>query len=381
MGRPAVKTVLSLHPNGQWYKKVLGKAYYFGTDYDSAMAEYLDCREHLLAGRGKPIRSGEPTLAELGNLYYDGCCKRVASGDLEQRSLDDSKKSLDRLIDFRGGKDHPSQWGPLDYCDIKQMLFEPVPRSKKLSGGRATKNGRRAATTVNGDVRRIKAFLSWCRDTQLISTLNFGREFSESAARVNRLAKQAAGKRVFSKKELTAIIGKATDYFLPVIMLGINGGMGAKDIANLRLDQFDGSEWLDCPRLKSGQARRIWLWPETRKIIKHYLSKVRREPWATNYADIAFLTMHRTPWVRERADAATQAFAKARSKAGLKSGTYYDLRRTFQTIGDETLDFPAVGCCMGHIPKTSDMAARYREINDERVKAVCQHVRKWLFGK
>jgi hypothetical protein len=74
------KLVLSKHRNGQWYKKLKGKYFYFGTDFEKAVEEYLACKDHLLAGRGKPVQSGDPTLAELANLYHAGCRQRVSSG-------------------------------------------------------------------------------------------------------------------------------------------------------------------------------------------------------------------------------------------------------------------------------------------------------------
>ena len=37
---------------------------------------------------------------------------------------------------------------------------------------------------------------------------------------------------------------------------------------------------------------------------------------------------------------------------------------------------------MGHSPAANDMAAVYRQrVTDERLKAVTDHVRKWLFAK
>ncbi len=59
-------------------------------------------------------------------------------------------------------------------------------------------------------------------------------------------------------------------------------------------------------------------------------------------------------------------FTKLRRECGVKSGTFYDLRKTFQTVGDETLDFPAVSFCMGHVASSGDMAAKYREVSDEK---------------
>ena len=380
---PAAKLPLFKHRNGQWAKKIKGKLYYFGTQYEVALESYLRDADHLKAGKGKPQRSGTPTIVELANLYYDGCRGRVSSGDLTQATLDEAERSLKRLVEFRGISDHPSDWEPLDFKDIKLWLFEPVVRTTPIRGGIKQGNSvkRRSSITVDGDIRRIKAFLNWCKDARLIGPPDYGQEFSQSSKKQQRIAKTRAGKRTFDVPTLKAIIAETKPVFLPVLLLGINAGMGARDIAALTVDQVSGAEWLDCPRQKTGVARRVWLWPETRKAIKHYLTKLRRDPWSKAHTEIAFHTSHRQPWIRDTQDAASQAFTKARREAGLDSGTFYDLRRTFQTIGDETLDFPAVKFCMGHVASANDMSAKYREVSDERIKRVCSYVRTWLYGK
>ena len=64
---------------------------------------------------------------------------------------------------------------------------------------------------------------------------------------------------------------------------------------------------------------------------------------------------------------------------GRRSLGFYSLRHTFQTVADETLDFPAISLIMGHAPTGM---ARYREhIDDKRLKAVADYVRRWLFPK
>jgi len=70
-----------------------------------------------------------------------------------------------------------------------------------------------------------------------------------------------------------------------------------------------------------------------------------------------------------------------RRAAGVEKGTFYDLRRAFQTVGAETLEYRAVSFIMGHTVSEKDMSGRYTvEIPDERIKKVCDHVRKWYRG-
>ena len=74
--------------------------------------------------------------------------------------------------------------------------------------------------------------------------------------------------------------------------------------------------------------------------------------------------------------------AKLLRKLGIKGRTglgFYTLRHVFRTIADEAKDQPAADHIMGH--ESSHMSSHYRErISDERLKAVSDHVRAWLFA-
>ena len=58
---------------------------------------------------------------------------------------------------------------------------------------------------------------------------------------------------------------------------------------------------------------------------------------------------------------------------------FYALRHVFETVAGDSRDQVAVDAIMGHA--RDDMASVYRErIDDSRLLAVTEHVRKWLFG-
>ncbi len=59
---------------------------------------------------------------------------------------------------------------------------------------------------------------------------------------------------------------------------------------------------------------------------------------------------------------------------------FYTLRHVFLTVGEESRDHIAVAHVMGHV--VPGMGTAYREkVSDDRLRAVCEHVREWLFGK
>ncbi len=55
------KFPLTLHPTGQYCKKIKGKLYYFGSDKEQALARYLEDAAYLHLGKGTRSKSaGDP---------------------------------------------------------------------------------------------------------------------------------------------------------------------------------------------------------------------------------------------------------------------------------------------------------------------------------
>ena len=82
-------------------------------------------------------------------------------------------------------------------------------------------------------------------------------------------------------------------------------------------------------------------------------------------------------------DPVGKEFTKLLSTLKLKRPglSFYALRHTFATVAGGSRDQVAVDYIMGHTPAADDMAAVYREaIDDERLLAVVEHVRRWLFS-
>jgi integrase len=370
---------LYAHASGRWAKKIRQRTFFFGywDDWKGALERYLDERDAIQAGRNpRSAKPTTPTLQELVNVYVNDARQRVASNDLSQRTLNDYIKTLKRLATIRSKHEFPSEWTPLDFAQIKEEFAKPVKRSKSIRGGlKGPKVKRRAATTVDIDIRCIKAFLNWCSDTELIPEPRFGKSFSLVSAKAKRLRKAAVGPRDYSAVEVKQFIDASTVWFRCIVLLGINGGFGASDIAQITVEDYQG-EWLDFARRKTGFERKVWLWPETRAAIDEQLSK-RRD---LKPEDLLFVTKYRKPWMRDTHDAIGKLFQQIRDKH-LWRGSFYDLRRTFQTIAEESLDFPAVKYVMGHSALSSDMSAVYRQrISDDRVKRVCEHVRGWVYA-
>src|ERR1022692_1305666 len=127
--------------------------------------------------------------------------------------------------------------------------------------------------------------------------------------------------------------------------------------------------------------RRCPLWPETIESAREWLAQ---RPAAKMEADagLVFITIRGDGWAKDITDRPiTHACRKLLDKLGIVGNrNFYALRHTFETIGGDSKDQVAVDAIMGH--DDGSMASVYRErISDERLKAVTDHVRTWLFGK
>ncbi len=375
---------LFLHRNGQWCKKIKGKQHYFGTELNAALVRWVDEKDYLLAGMPIPKKDGKPTIEELGNLYYAAGVVRVSAGEITQRSLDDTAKTINRLIEIVGGKCKPESLDPLDFAKIKQALFEPVERTTAIRGGIKGKSvERRSPVTVGNDVRRLRAFLNWCSDSNLIAPCRWSKEFGVITSKQARAARAKSGRSLLNPDELRKVIDSASVGLKPIILLGVNAGMGSTDISNFLLEDLpdlDAKEvWVDTNRGKTGAPRRFILWPETKEAIKKWIA--HRPSPCSDIADRLFWTSHGVAWVRDSMDSISKAFLMTRRAVGVNQGTFYDLRRAFQTVGAETLEYRAVSFVMGHTVSERDMSGRYTvAIPDDRIRTVCNHVRTWLFG-
>jgi integrase len=144
--------------------------------------------------------------------------------------------------------------------------------------------------------------------------------------------------------------------------------------------------------VKTETPRRVPLWPETVDALKSVLAN-RKPPRDPADFGIFFLTRTRRRWVRTKhgespeknlhVNALSQAFGKLLHALHINGRTglnFYTLRRQFEIVGGESRDQVAVDAVMGHVDDS--MAAIYRQnvISDERLRAVTDHVRGWLFS-
>ena len=188
--------------------------------------------------------------------------------------------------------------------------------------------------------------------------VKFGKAFgkaSKTQARKSRNRRELeSGKRLFSPAEVRELVEAAETPLKAMILLGINGGFGNTDCADLPIGAVDlAHSRINFARPKTGIERVMPLWAETRDALCEAVAH-RPACGAKGPAEPFFLTKFGHRWVRENVhrkedgtiekvvcmNAVGQDFNKLLIRLGFKRARigFYTLRHTFRTWADEAKD-------------------------------------------
>lgn len=366
------------HATGRWAKKIRGQLHYFGawSDADAALAKYNAEKDDLHAGR-KPKAaevSAGVTVHTLVNHFLNHKRQLIEVGELANRTLEDYKAAAAVIVRHFGRMRLLTDIGPADFASLRNKM--------------ARKWG---PVTLGNVIQRIRVLFKYAVDTGLVDrAIRYGQGFKRPSRKTIRLDRAKKGAKLFSADEVRRLLGyppwrpAAGVQMEAMILLGINCGFGNADCGTLPLSALDlEAGWVTFPRPKTGIPRRSLLWPETVKALREAIDQ-RPEPKKEEHAGLVFATKYGLPWAKDSSD---NTLAKEVGKLlralhinGRQGLGFYTLRHTFRTVADEVRDQPAIDYIMGH--ESPHMASVYREkISDERLRAVANYVRTWLFGQ
>ncbi len=351
---------------GYWAKTIRGKRIYFeklanDPNGQKSLAKWLEQRDDLLAGRS-PRRTDAPRLKDLCNSWLTHKKNLLQSGELTKRSFDEYYATCEFVLETIDGERDAGSMQSVDFADLRKKLakrYNPVSLSKRM-----------------GQIKSVFLHAYKCR--LIDRPADFGPSFEKPSAKKLRQVRLAKGAQDFTRDELHRMLEVAKPVVRAMILLGVQGGLGNSDVADLPLKAVDlEGGWLDYPRAKTAIARKIPLWPETIEAIKLVISQ--RPATESPYLFISargndYTDKHRTGY------RVTGDFRQVTKAIGIQDGRgFYGLRRTFQTQAEESADLVAVQSIMGHTPSERDMSARYRQrISEQRLRAVVEVVRSWL---
>ncbi len=370
---PAHSGPLYRHATGQYCRMVRGKRRYFGSDPVAALARYQREYDDLMAGREPRQFSEGLTLRELCNAFLAAKSALRDADELSPRTYRDYYDTCVLLLAAFGKEIAVAALTVPDFERLRSELAKTL-----------------GPVALSNTIQRVRTTFKYGFDAGLVQVpIRFGPTFKKPSRKEIRKADRARGLRLFEAAEVRAILEAATGQLRAMVLLGINCGFGNTDVASLTreaLDLRDG--WHTFPRPKNQNPRRCALWPETVQALKD-VAKKRPSPKDRSDADLVFVTKYGHRWVRTTAredsprdatnDAVAWQFRKLVKRLGIR-GSFYDLRRTFRTQADNSRDREACALTMGWVE--GDVLPRYlRRIEDSRLRAVTECVRKWLWPK
>lgn len=385
--KPYPSFPLTAHPRGYWCKKVRGKLHYFGPIIDAtgqrtpeemataALTKWEGERDYLTSGRKPPANLDGVTVADLCNAFLVFKRQRVENGELTIGMWAEYKRATDAVVATFGTGRLASDLDANDFARLRTCLS----KGRKL-------------VALGGAIRKAKVCFKWGYESGLLDRPpRYGQSFQQPSKASLRKERAGKGRKDYTADDLRALLdtaevkGKAAAHLRAFVLLGINCGLGVSDIAHASARAFDLDRgWLEYPRAKTGVGRRCRLWPETVQALRVALA-VRPKAKDEASADLAFLTPLGWPYLRFRGETCSvngiaEPFRKLCKAAGVENRGFYSLRRTLATVGDAARDPVALRHVMGHAAPSSDMGDVYRQnIDDERLIAVAEHVRAWLW--
>jgi integrase len=365
--KPYADFPLFPHAAGVWAKKIRGKMHYFGpwADPDAALAKYLEQKDALHAGRKPREATAGVTVKELANRFLNAKHQLVVGGELSPRTWTDYKEASDLVLSDFGKARLLADVDQGDFSALRNRL------AKKWGPFRLGKV-----------IQCIRCLFKFAYDAEMVAApVRFGPGFKRPSKKTLRLHKAKQGTKLYTADESRRLINAASLQLKAMILLGVNCGFGNGDCATLPIAALDlDAGWIDFPRPKTGISRRCPLWAETVAALRAALAK-RPQPKTEADAGLVFVTKYGDPWGKGVADSPiTKETRKLLDKLGIDGHrNFYNLRHVFRTVADGAKDQPAADHIMGH--EVAHMSSVYREgIADERLKAVADHVRAWLFA-
>jgi integrase len=359
------------HATKRWAKKIRGRFHYFGpwSDPQAALEKYNLQRDDLYAGRTPRLTGDGLTIRDLANRFLTAKRHLVDTRELSARTFADYHATCERIIEAFGKTRLVSDLAADDFLHLRTELAKT-----------------RGVVALGNEVNRVRVVFKFAHDEGLIkSPVHYGSTFKRPNRKALRAARQANGPRMFESVEIRKMLDAAGVQLKAMILLGINCGFGNNDVATLPLKALDlDAGWVKHPRPKTAVERRIPLWSETVAALRAVLATRPAAKDAANES-LIFITRFGESWGKTTCDnPVSKETAKLLKSLGIERPgvNFYALRHTFETVGGESRDQVAVDAIMGHAPAADDMASVYRErISDERLKAVTDHVRTWLFGE
>ncbi|MHC4175687.1 MAG: tyrosine-type recombinase/integrase [Planctomycetota bacterium] len=241
--RRSDKFPLTLHPTGQYCKKIKGKIRYFGTDKKKALEKYLAQSTYLHGAQSllQKASNGKMTLKQLCGLYLQYQHSRVLADNLTPKHYSDQIRSLNRLMSFLGQGCKIESISTLDLQNYKRKLQNAY-----------------ASDRLNLNISDMKAMFHWARRNDVLETI----------PNIDAISKgRVVHKKMytFNSEQVKKLVSAANVKMRAMIWLGLNCSFGCTDCGKLKWKDLDLKKGrVRLPRNKTGTPRDFPLWTRTK---------------------------------------------------------------------------------------------------------------------
>lgn len=363
---------LQKHPSGQWCKKIEGKLYYFGSgEWREALKRFHDEHDSIRLGR-RIVET--PTVSDLVNDFLRSKESQLEKLEVSVRTWNDYKAMCARIVEYFGANTQVGTLTPQRFAAFRIHLGKGV-----------------SVVTLGNRIRMIRVVFRHAFKSRFVATeIDMANCFELPPAKATRTQRwqksQLHGFKMFSAEDIASLLEVAQQPLRAMILLGINCGLGNTDCSELTRNALNlQRRWLTFPRPKTMVMRECPLWPETAEALADAMEK-RPAARSPEFENRVFLTCTGRPWVKVTKNGANddeiaKEFSKLLNELLMKRPgiNFYALRHTFQTIGEQAGDMPAVRFMMGHVD--ASMSGVYREfISEERLWHVVNYIRSELLS-
>lgn len=373
-------TSMYAHRNGQWAKRINGKTIYFGTwdNPDAALAEWRESEEWLYSANG----SREVTVDEIFNRWLTDQQSRVGAkkNAITTRTFQTYKETARSMLQHLGRA-----------TTVRQLYEEPSRWTRVM---RKLENQFDSPYPISRHVKYTRAAFKWAYEERYIEKpMLWGSAFKPpSQADIDKYRLQQAerdGNKLYSAAEIQALLAVADPGTAVLILLGINGGYGDTDCAELLIEDIDFEQSRIAKlRHKTSVPRCVPLWPETISALRAVIgSRVSGHAILTRYGNK--IISEWTVRTGERAgdkcwtNGVYRRFKRACDVASVRSRGFYALRHTFRSVAFQRGSSPPmIDLIMGHRSGSiGDRLYTHGDYPMDELWSVSHRVRTWLYGE
>lgn len=231
---------LYAHANGQWAKKIKGRTRFFGawSDWRTALKLFENTKDK------------DPTAFDLGdlfNLFLDHKKKQATNGEISMDTWKEYRRACKRAADILGRSLPVDEIRGRHFVALRDELADQIPNPN----------------TLRNVLVKLRRVFEWAYQAEHVDRpLRYKDALKRPAIAKVRIARAKSPKKLYSQVEVTQLIAAADLWMKAAVLMGINGGLGCRDLCEMRWEHVHG-RWLRMPRDKTGVDRTMWLWEET----------------------------------------------------------------------------------------------------------------------